>query len=78
MAVFGICEGCETWKPMYVSVLALVSSMGSREERRQKSTKAMKFCRMCFNSPKMPRRLLALVRETAKAVAKKPAEGSLI
>jgi hypothetical protein len=56
----------------------MVSSMGSREERRQRSTKAVKFCRTCFHCPKLARRLLTMVRETAKAVAREPREGSLV
>lgn len=78
MARFGFCEGCKTWKHIYVSVVALLSSLGSRSERRQKSTKSIKVCRTCFNSPVLARRLMAEVRETGKQVARGPSEGSLV
>ncbi len=78
MSRFGHCEGCDTWKHIYVSVVVMVSSLGSRIERRQKSTTAMKLCRTCFHSKKLAFGLLPLVREAAKAVAREAREGSLV
>jgi len=78
MARFGHCEGCDTWKHIYVSVLVMVSSLGSRADRRQKSTKTVRFCRTCFHSKKLAFHLLPLVRETAKSVAREAREGSLV
>jgi hypothetical protein len=63
-----MCELCNQWKPRYVAVQPIISSMGGRKSRIEKAVKRLRVCRTCFNGPKFARVILAQIRETAKAV----------
>lgn len=64
-----LCEICNEYKTRYLAVQPVLSSMGSRDSRREKAAKRMRVCRTCFNGPKFARLLMAVIRETGKAVA---------
>lgn len=68
MAVQSICSGCGVMKSIYVTVTAILTTLGGRKDRRQKTTPTTRWCRTCFDSKKMPIQHLAALRETAKAV----------
>ena len=69
MANEGMCDGCGHIKRIYMKVIVMLNTGGGRKERRQKATKSQSWCRMCFDSPTFARRIAAMSRETAKALA---------
>lgn len=66
MAVMHVCTGCGEAKKIYITVVTMLTTLGGRKARKQTSTPSSKWCRACFDSPKLARSHVTLMREAAK------------
>jgi hypothetical protein len=64
----GVCSVCGKWAAIAVSVVALVSSMGTRAERVQRSSPSLKVCDDCLQRPRFTKLLRERVWNAAKEV----------
>lgn len=61
MGRYNLCGLCGNYEDGCISVCALVSTMGTRADRRQKSTESLKVCPGCLVLPKFSKTLSARV-----------------
>lgn len=64
------CDVCENYNYGCMSFCVLVSTMGSRASRRQKTSPSFRVCKDCRKLRKVGKLLISRVRDTVRALKK--------
>lgn len=68
MRSYKSCHICKEWATAFVSICLVVSSMGRRDERKQRSTRALRVCKKCLDKPAFTKRLRTRVAEAVRSI----------